>query len=202
MIDKEEKVDGRGVSLKTRKAREQAVRISRLKVILPKMKGTTFEHITALSEHVAKEFLFEHDEVIDPTTLRRNKNYRRLLNRFFDKKQTSDNEIFALTEDLLLADSENYLINKELKTANKTISSLLSERSATKVKSLEDRTHGQIVEFDEAPCVALMKFIDHVNDFEIRRSGVFDLGAGINEVLVISPEDYPEFFTWYFKDGK
>ena len=200
MIDKEEKVDGRGASLKTRKAREQAVRISRLKAILPKMKGTTFEHITALSEHVAKEFRFEHDEVIDPGTLRRNKNYRRLLDRFFDKKQTSDNEMFALTEDLLLADSENYQLNKELKTSKETISNLLSERYATKVKSLEDRTHGHIVEFDESPCIALLKVIEHIGGFDIKRVGVFDTGQ-LNEVLVISPEDYPEFFTWYFKEN-
>ena len=37
--------------------------------------------------------------------------------------------------------------------------------------------------------------------FEIKRAGVFDTGQ-LDEVLVISPEDYPEFFTWYFKDGK
>lgn len=200
MIEIEKKVDGRGASLKQIKAQVQVERVKKLKSILSEMVGTTFENITALSKHVAKEFLFEHKEVIDASTLRRNKNYRRLLDRFFKKEKKSDNEMIELSEDLILADSENYQLNKELKISKETISKLLSERAATKMKSIEDRTHGHIVEFDASPCIALMKFIEHVGDFEIKRSGVFDLGQ-IHEVLVISPEDYPEFFTWYFKDS-
>jgi len=199
MIDN--KKDGRGAALATRKAKEQTVRIKKIKAIIDNMKNVTFEHITALSEYIAKEYLIEHDEVISATTLRRNDNYRRMLDRFFDKNEEAGSELIELTEDLLIANSENFQLNKDLNAAKNTISKLLSERSLEKTKLLEDRTHGQIAEFDKTPCVALMKLIDHVGDFEIKRSGVFDLGQ-LNEPLVLSPDDYPEFFTWYFQEDK
>ncbi len=200
MIKDEKKVDGRGAALATSKINAQKLRVIRVKAIITKMKNVTFDNITALSEYVAREFSLEHDEVISPTTLRRNNNYRRMLDRLLEKGEESGSELIEMTEDLLIANSENFQLNKELNTANVTISGLLSKRSADKTKSLEDRTHGQVAEFDDTPCIALMKFIDHVGDFKIKRSGVFDLGH-LNEPLIISPEDYPEFFAWYFKDN-
>mgnify|MGYP000162094554 CR=1 FL=1 len=197
----EEKVDGRGAALTDRKINEQTERVTKIRDIISNTKNISFEGITALSEYIAKEFLTEHDEIISPTTLRRNGNYRRILNRFMKKDKVETNELSELNEDLIIAHSENFQLNKDLSTAKDTISKLLSQRSKEKVESLEDRTHGQLADFDEAPCIALMKFIDHIGGFEIRRAGVFDTGQ-LNDVLIISPEDYPEFFTWYFKDGK
>lgn len=197
----EEKVDGRGVALTDRKIKDQTERVKKVRDIIAKIKNVTFDGVTALSEYVAKEFLIEHDEIISPSTLRRNGNYRRMLNRILRNEKNETSELITLNEDLIIAHSENFQLNKELNTARDTISKLLSERSLEKTKSLEDRTHGQIAEFDETPCIALMKFIDHIGDFEIKRAGVFDTGQ-LDEVLVISPEDYPEFFTWYFKDAE
>jgi len=199
MINNEEKVDGRGASLKAIKLNLQSLRVDRIRSILKDIKGIEFDHITALTEYLSKEFLSKHKENINPSTLRRNKNYRRLIDKYINKKEINDNELIELTENLMIEQSENYQLTQELKTASETISSLLSDLSKSDKAAIESRSHGHVEAFNDTPCRALMKVLDHVGDFDIKRSGVYDEGT-LNDPLVFSAEDYPEFFEWYFEE--
>ena len=149
MIGTEEKEDGRGKALSKRKAREQAARLTNLKEILKGFKGVEFPHITKLSDEIAKKFLAEYKDVINPGTLRRNKAYRKHLDKFLKNEEIKDNELMELTENLLIEQSENYQLSTELKNANKTITELLTDLSASGNAALESRSHGHVAAFNE-----------------------------------------------------
>ena len=193
--------DGRGQALKAKKAADQAIRIEKLKPILKSVKGIEFENVTKLSEHLSKLYKAEYDEVITPSTLRRNPLYRRFLDKHMDKIELPANELANIQQDLILANSEIFDLERELATTKKVLSQQLSEVSKLKQLSLAERTDGIDTRLlDDSPFELIVKLLDAVEDFKVERSGLYNLASVKAEPpLVVERDMCPRFFDWYFK---
>ena len=199
--------DQRGVALKKSKQKVVNDRDARLIDILKGMKKLSFVNVTALSEYVSEKFEEKYSEVISPSTLRRNKKYRKRLDKFQNSNGevlSEETELSRLEEELMISESENYTLEQQLVTAEETISKLLGQVSSLKTLSLENRIDGaQGVKVDDSAFRVILLLLEHVDDFEVRDTGIYDLASAIgDEELVIPYDACPEFFIWYFKNTR
>ncbi|MCC9661464.1 hypothetical protein LPA49_12970 [Pseudoalteromonas sp. MB41] len=197
----------RGLALKKSKQKSVNDRDARLVDILKGMKKLSFINLTALSDYVSEKFEEKYSEVISPSTLRRNKKYRKRLDKFQNSNGEilpEETEVARLEEDLMIAESENYTLEQKLTTANEAISNLLGQVSSLKTLSLENRIDGvQEFQVDDSSFRVILLLLEHVDDFEVRDTGIYDLASAIgDEELVIPYDACPEFFIWYFKNTR
>ncbi|MFT5450696.1 MAG: hypothetical protein ACI9N9_000173 [Enterobacterales bacterium] len=199
--------DQRGMALKKSKQKDVNDRDARLIDILKGMKKLSFINVTALSEYVSEKFEEKYSEVISPSTLRRNKKYRKRLDKFQNSNGevlSEETELSRLEEELMISESENYTLEQQLLTAKETISKLLGQVSSLKTLSLENRIDGvQGGKVDDSAFKVILLLLEHVNDFEVKDTGIYDLASAIgDEELVIPYDACPEFFIWYFKNTR
>ncbi|BBW90861.1 hypothetical protein PS1M3_09480 [Pseudoalteromonas sp. PS1M3] len=199
--------DQRGVALKKSKQKVVNDRDARLIDILKGMKKLSFVNVTALSEYVSEKFEEKYSEVISPSTLRRNKKYRKRLDKFQNSNGevlSEETELSRLEEELMISEGENYTLEQQLVTAEETISKLLGQVSSLKTLSLENRIDGvQEFQVDDSSFRVILLLLEHVDDFEVKDTGIYDLASAIgDEELVIPYDTCPEFFIWYFKNTR
>jgi len=192
------KKDGRGQYRKEQGAKDIEVRINNINSCLTKIKLVKSEGITSFSERLAELYnqAFPNDK-ITPTTLRHNPNYRILLDQKIEKKSSSNN----LTEKLAMAKLESRELRAQKKGYEDTISNLLTKVEKLESDSLFERIEGSTKEVNTAPFEVIMKILTSFADehHEISFEGIYDTGE-LKSRLVLSKEDYPEFFQWYFKN--
>ena len=193
-------IDKRGQSLRKTQADKQRVRLEKLKDILSKMKGFKFNNVSALTEHVTEVFQSKYNEIINPSTLRRNGVYRRELDRFLGKEKEPLNELAIAQNDVILAESEVFKLKNELSAMTNLYSEQLSINTQLQNKSLTLRTDGKKVdERDTSSYETILKLAKLV-DLEITKQGIIDDATmdGKKKVIVTESE-CPQFFEWYFE---
>lgn len=166
--------------------------------LVSQIKNIKFDHVTGMSEFIAKEYNSKFDDVISSSTLRRNKYYRKILDDYIDGKASSRNELARLREDLLLEQLNSAELQKSLETSERTISELLTNQANNKSLEFDSRIHGKELPVDERPFVMIMRIIDQIGGMEVKKEAVYDLASIREPKQIFTSDDFPEFFDWYF----
>ncbi|ABM04303.1 hypothetical protein Ping_2583 [Psychromonas ingrahamii 37] len=195
------KIEKRGDYLKMSKAQLVDDRVEIIKKALKTIKKHRGERITPFSERLSEHIKSEFNENIVSTTLRTNKDYRRLVDGFLDKGAVVKDS--SVRQELMIERSSVRLLKKQVATLEQELSKQLSEVSLLEDKNIRIRTQKEPVIDDSSAFSIIMKLLNTLgmDSIKITEDVVIDTASIIPKTL-FTKEDCPEFFEWYLKNTK